>query len=259
MAVARVGCVLSPVRTFRDQLYRDRLRRGVGLVPDDVDDPGNLHEAVVRGARREDVRGAGRVVAPVDGHAALRDIDEARPGVHMPPTAGSEPATGGDAGVPRNPLDEEVGISFGLHDRVPELWVLGLDVQGDSAERGLRERLAAEARGGVAGVARTVPRTDPAYAATAATARTRAPIHRLRIALPAFECPSLDGRAFRAITNRRIVVLLPKPKSNAVKSAHIRTLLVLPTWRHYKQATTFLAHCQHTVEKHARQSSNTVL
>jgi len=148
MAVARVGCVLSPVRTFRDQLYRDRLRRGVGLVPDDVDDPGNLHEAVVRGARREDVRGAGRVVAPVDGHAALRDIDEARPGVHMPPTAGSEPATGGDAGVPRNPLDEEVGISFGLHDRVPELWVLGLDVQGDSAERGLRERLAAEARGG---------------------------------------------------------------------------------------------------------------
>src|SRR5262249_54442179 len=39
-----------------------------------------------------------------------------------------------------------------------------------------------------AGVARTVPRTVPAYAATAAetaaTARTRAHIHRLRIAIP---------------------------------------------------------------------------
>src|SRR5258706_6046394 len=71
--------------------------------------------------------------------------------------------------------------------------------------------------GGVAGVARTGP-AYAATAATAATARTRAPIHRLRIALPAFECPSLDGRAFRAITNRRIVVLLPKPKSNAVQT-----------------------------------------
>src|SRR6266508_2244631 len=131
-------------RTRRDQLDGDRLRDGTARVSDDVDSPAaDVDERVVRGTGRVHVRRAGRIVAVVLSHGALRHDHKARPGVRVPAGAGDAPAA--EAGIPRVLLDVEVGRPLRLDDLVPELRGLGLYVREDLPERGVCQRRALEA------------------------------------------------------------------------------------------------------------------
>ena len=93
---------------------------------------------------RVHVRRAGRVVAVVCGHRALRHDHEARPGVRVPAAAGN--AAAAEARIPRVLLDVEVRVSLRLELGLPDVGRDRVRLDVEVAERRLRQRRAAEAR-----------------------------------------------------------------------------------------------------------------
>src|SRR3954470_1966827 len=146
VAVARIGCVLPPDRTRRDELHGDRLRDLAGLVPDDVDVAvSRIDERVVIGVRRVDMRRAVRVVTVVGGHGAQGDDHEARTGMRVPARVWRARRRVAGGRVPGVLLDVEIRVALRLDQLLPVLRKLAVHVREDVAEPRGRERAPAEA------------------------------------------------------------------------------------------------------------------